>query len=89
MYKPSAAVSIVNLAPPVCALNEYLDRWALLHLCRDLADRDAAEAGLHLAYAAAGLETPPRVIWCKGPLEVANSLASASTTTAIGASVAA
>src|SRR5262245_58857531 len=69
------------------ALSEYLDHWASAHLSREPADRDTAEVGVRLAYAAAGLAPPSRIIWCDGPLEIAKRLVTASPHDAIGANV--
>lgn len=72
---------------PIDALKEYLDRWAIAHLSCVPADRRAAEDGIRLAYATAGLAPPQSIIWCGGPLEIAKHLAAASPADAIGANV--
>jgi hypothetical protein len=72
---------------PIDALAQYLDRWAAVHLSRAPADRRMAEEGIALAYAAAGLKPPQRIVWCTGPLEIAERLATASPTDAIGRNV--
>ena len=51
------------------------------------ADRTTAEEGIHLAYRAAGLPPPQRIVWCGGPIEIAGKLAAATPQDAIGASV--
>jgi hypothetical protein len=73
--------------PPPRALNQYLDRWALAHLSCERADRATAEEGVELAYAAAGLRPPQRVVWCSGPLEIAEYVANAASTDCIGCNV--
>jgi hypothetical protein len=54
--------------------------------CRP-ADRRTAEQGIRLAYAAAGLAAPKRIIWCGGPMEIAEQLAVVSPGVPIGANV--
>ncbi len=39
------------------------------------ADRQAAEEGVRLAYQAAGMRPPGRIVWCNGPLDAAQSWA--------------
>ena len=63
---------------PIDALKEYLDRWAAAHLSCEPADRRTAEEGVRDAYASAGLAPPQRIVWCGGPLEIAQHLAAAS-----------
>ena len=63
---------------PIDALKEYLDRWAAAHLSCEPADRRTAEEGVRDAYASAGLAPPQRIVWCGGPLEIAEHLAAAS-----------
>ena len=58
-------------ASPLDALSDYLDRWGAAHLSCQPADRDTAEEGIRLAYAAAGLAPPRRIVWCGGPLDIA------------------
>jgi hypothetical protein len=72
---------------PIDALEDYLGRWGSAHLCCEPAERHAAEQGVRLAYAAAGLAPPQRIVWCGGPVEIAEQLAAASSRDAIGASV--
>jgi hypothetical protein len=72
---------------PIDALKEYLDRWAAAHSSCEPADRGTAEEGIRLAYASAGLAPPQRIIWCGGPLEIAQHLAAASADDLIGANV--
>jgi hypothetical protein len=73
--------------PPMAALRDYLDRWAAAHLSCEPADRLTAEEGVRLAYTTAGLAPPTRMIWCGGPLEIAQHLATASPTDVIGPNV--
>ncbi len=72
---------------PIDALKEYLDRWAAAHLSCEPADRRTAEEGVREAYASAGLAPPRRIVWCGGPLEIAQHLAAASPDDLIGANV--
>jgi len=72
---------------PIDALEQYLDRWAAAHLSCEPADRSTAEQGVRDAYASAGLVPPQRIVWCGGPLEIAQHLAAASPSDAIGANV--
>jgi hypothetical protein len=72
---------------PIDALKEYLDRWAAAHMSCEPADRAAAEEGVRDAYVSAGLAPPERIIWCGGPLEIAQHLATASADDLIGANV--
>jgi hypothetical protein len=75
------------LAPaPIETLEDYLDRWSAAHLDCEPADRRAAEEGVRLAYESVGL-TCPRIIWCGGPLEIAQQLADAATNDIIGTNV--
>jgi len=64
---------------------ECRSRWAAIGVKTEPADRDAAEAGVRVAYRAAGL-LPPKIVWCQGPLEFANEWRNANRS-AIGASV--
>ena len=48
-------------------LAEFRDRWTAIGLSTEPADRPRAEAGIVVAYAAAGLK-PPRIVWCGSPL---------------------
>jgi hypothetical protein len=63
---------------PFDALSDYLDRWGAAHLSAQPADRESGEEGVRMAYAAAGLAAPRRIVWCGGPLEIAKLLATAS-----------
>jgi len=49
------------------ALARYRARWSAIGRCTEAADRDAAEQGVRLAYGAAGLEPPARIVWCESP----------------------
>ena len=62
---------------PVEALETYLDNWGAAHLACEPADRRTAEEGVRAAYSVAGLPCP-RIIWCRGPLEIAQQLAAAA-----------
>jgi hypothetical protein len=76
-----------HAASPLDALSDYLDRWGAAHLSTQPADRETAEDGVRLAYAAAGLVPPRRIVWCGGPLEIAKHLATTSLTDAVGVNV--
>jgi hypothetical protein len=69
------------------ALRDYLNRWAGGRFSCEPADRNTAEKGVRLAYAAAGLAQPQHIIWCGGPLEIAKKLAMARADDSIGANV--
>jgi hypothetical protein len=53
----------------------------------DPADRTTAEEGIGLAYQAAGLSPPKRIVWCGGPVEIAAKLAAATAADAVGVNV--
>jgi len=53
------------------ALGDYHARWAAARRSTLPADRGAAEAALRLAYQAAGLVQPARIVWCDSPLALA------------------
>jgi hypothetical protein len=50
------------------ALRDYRARWAVIRRSTEPADRGAAEEGVRLAYHAAGLKPPTRVVWCDSPV---------------------
>jgi len=72
---------------PILALEEYLQRWTTLRTTCVPADRKTADEGIRLAYQAAGLSPPGRIIWCGGPIEIAQLLAAVTTRDHIGSSV--
>lgn len=72
---------------PFDDLKDYLERWAAVRMSCEPADRPTAEDGIRLAYAAAGLAPPDRIMWCGGPVEIAKQLAAASPHDLIGANV--
>jgi hypothetical protein len=72
---------------PMDALEEHLHRWASLRTTCVPADRKTAEEGIRVAYRAAGLPLPDRVIWCGGPIEIAQRLAAATVADQIGSNV--
>jgi hypothetical protein len=72
---------------PIEALMEYLNRWAAAHLSCEPANRPLAEAGIRLAYVTAGLDPPQLIVWCGGPLEIADRLVSARPTDDVGCNV--
>lgn len=51
----------------IAAMPRYVEEWTRIGLCTDPADRPAAEAGIRLAYEAAGLPSP-RIVWTGSPL---------------------
>lgn len=73
--------------PSVGDLQDRLARWAEACLSCDLADREAAEEGVRLAYRSGGLDPPAKIVWCSGPLQIATALAGASPSRSIGGSV--
>ncbi|MEU9699254.1 hypothetical protein AB0E14_00005, partial [Streptomyces sp. NPDC047981] len=44
-----------------------VDKWRAVAAATGAADRAAAEAGVRLAYAAAGLAAPERIVWAASP----------------------
>src|SRR6478735_10697404 len=50
------------------ALARYRARWSAIGRSTEPADRGAAEAGVRLAYRAAGLEPPAQIVWCDSPV---------------------
>ena len=50
------------------ALARYRARWAAIRRSTEAADRYAAEEGVRLAYHAAGLDPPARLVWCESPV---------------------
>ena len=53
------------------ALSRYRARWAAIRRSIEPADRNAAEEGVRLAYCAAGLAPPARLVWCGSPIALA------------------
>jgi uncharacterized protein DUF6745 len=68
-------------------LSGYLEQWADAQLSCEPANRSAAEEGVRLAYATAGLSPPERVVWCEGPLEITDALRRVSSTDRVGSNV--
>jgi len=54
------------------ALSRYRARWAAIGRSTAPADRGAAEEGVRLAYHAAGLQPPARVVWCGSPVALSH-----------------
>ena len=54
-------------------LGPYRDYWRLVRNATAPADRPAAERGVALAYAAAGLAPPERIVWCQSPIGIERS----------------
>jgi hypothetical protein len=61
-------------------LANYGERWMRLRSSMAPCDREAAEAGVVQAYAAAGLAPPRDIVWSNGPVEIARSWAQARDT---------
>jgi hypothetical protein len=53
------------------ALGDFRVRWAAIRRSTAPADRSTAEAAVQLAYHAAGLVPPARIVWCGGPVALA------------------
>ncbi len=68
-------------------LSGCLEHWAATQLSCEPANRSAANEGVRLAYATAGLSPPERIVWCGGPLEIAEALRRVSPTDGVGSSV--
>jgi hypothetical protein len=47
---------------------QYADKWRAIAAATGPADRSAAEEGVRLAYRAAGLAAPDRIVWADSPL---------------------
>jgi len=62
----SAAVDAVTEGEPVDGTGEF-ERWRRIAAETAPADRAAAEAGVRLAYRAAGLAGPERIVWAGSP----------------------
>lgn len=54
-------------------LGPYLDFWKLVRSSTAPADHSAAESGVAIAYAAAGLAPPDRIVWCQSPIGIERS----------------
>ena len=76
---------MLNL-PPTNTLEAYLNRWVRQQLSCAPAERAVAEEGIRLAYAAGGLAAP-RIEWCSSPVAIADCLAAANPSAAIGPNV--
>lgn len=55
-------------AEQTAALDRYRARWQAIRRSTMPCDREAAEQGVRLAYEAAGLKAPDRLVWCDSPL---------------------
>ena len=70
----SSATEPVRLSQDQEALlDPYNDYWKLVRNSTAPADRPAAERGVALAYAAAGLAAPERIVWCQSPIGIERS----------------
>jgi hypothetical protein len=54
-------------------LNSFRARWSAMRRSTEAADRDAAEEGVRLAYVAASLTPPERVVWCESPVAMSQA----------------
>jgi hypothetical protein len=62
------SIEAISLTPQqTAALSRYRARWSAIRRSAEPADRDAAEEGVRLAYRAAGLAPPARIVWCESP----------------------
>jgi hypothetical protein len=59
-------------AEQASALGEFRARWTAVRWSTAPADRGAAEQAVRLAYQAARLALPARIVWCDGPLALAS-----------------
>ena len=60
---------IERLTPEqIARFPEFIEKWTRIGLCTDPADRPNAEAGIKLAYKAAGLDPPKSIVWCGSPM---------------------
>jgi hypothetical protein len=59
-------------AQQAAALGTFRARWRAIRRSTEPADRGAAEGGVRLAYRAAGLAPPERMIWCNSPIALAH-----------------
>ncbi|QIP83474.1 hypothetical protein GLX30_04675 [Streptomyces sp. Tu 2975] len=53
---------------------QYADKWRAIAAATGPADRSAAEEGVRLAYRAAGLAAPDRIVWADSPLAGVNAV---------------
>ncbi len=65
-------------ASQTAALERYRARWLAIRRSTAPCDREAAEAGVQLAYEAAGLDAPNRYVWCDGPVALVDRARRAS-----------
>ena len=62
------SIEATSLTPQqTAALSRYRARWTAIRRSTAPADRVAAEEGVQLAYRAAGLAPPARIVWCESP----------------------
>jgi len=79
---------ITKLTPAQLArIPEVRDQWLATGLSTERADRPRAEAGVRLAYEAAGLEPPKIIVWLDSPMAGTIGAALLSGTKAAGAQV--
>ena len=65
-------------AEQTAALGRYRARWLAIRRSTEPADRDAAEEGVRLAYLAAELAPPVRLVWCDSPVALSYRASRAS-----------
>jgi hypothetical protein len=69
----SLRTDLRTLAPEqIATLRQYAERWVAIRRSTQPANRSAAEDGVRHAYRAAGLDPPQRMVWCGGPIELAD-----------------
>jgi hypothetical protein len=65
----SSPTEVRALTPEqTAALSGYQARWTAIRRSTEPVDRNAAEEGVRLAYHAAGLRPPTRLVWCDSPV---------------------
>jgi hypothetical protein len=73
---PTEFVSLTS--EQAAALGVYRTRWAAIRRSTISAARGVAEDGVRLAYRAAGLTPPARIVWCDGPIALSHLALGAS-----------
>lgn len=67
--RASLPTEYMALSPEqTAALSRYRERWAGIRRSTAPAERAAAEEGVRLAYRAAALAPPARLVWCESPV---------------------
>ncbi|OMI41350.1 hypothetical protein SPAR_01209, partial [Streptomyces sparsogenes DSM 40356] len=65
----TASTGAMSTDVPPTGTTGVVERWRAVAAATGPADRGAAEAGVRLAYDAAGLPRPERIVWVGSPLE--------------------